>query len=169
MTDGLKCIWKEAVLLSQHFPGGIEEDYEKPQLEWSSLSSRISPLNVNRRSTCFSRWFLAWLILRPWGWTRRVSPKRRLTFNGLRGVIPQTTEFFISTAVRASNPTELGQSESRPKFKLNTYRTGYNSRSVSLWSNLFGVLRISEASSSILSPAVSTESVLQLSRLHMDI
>jgi hypothetical protein len=34
-----------------------------------------------------SRWFLVWLVLRPWGWRRHVPPKRRLAFNGLHGVI----------------------------------------------------------------------------------
>jgi hypothetical protein len=36
-----------------------------------------------------SRLFLAWLIIRPWGWMRHVPPKRRLTCNGLHGVISQ--------------------------------------------------------------------------------
>jgi hypothetical protein len=34
-----------------------------------------------------------------------VPPKRRLTFNGVYGVIPQKTELFITTAVGTSNPT----------------------------------------------------------------
>jgi hypothetical protein len=34
-----------------------------------------------------------------------VPPKRRLTFNGLQGVISQKTVFFITTGVRTSNPT----------------------------------------------------------------
>jgi hypothetical protein len=34
-----------------------------------------------------SRWFLAWLILRPSEWRRYVPLKRRLTFSGLHGVI----------------------------------------------------------------------------------
>jgi hypothetical protein len=33
--------------------------------------------------------------------------KRRLTFNGLHGVISQKIELFITTAVRTSNPAEL--------------------------------------------------------------
>jgi hypothetical protein len=36
-----------------------------------------------------SRWFLAWLILRSWICRRYFPPKRRLTFNGLHGVISQ--------------------------------------------------------------------------------
>jgi hypothetical protein len=43
-----------------------------------------------------SHWFLAWLILSPWRWKQRAPPKRRLTFNGLYGVIYQKTELFIS-------------------------------------------------------------------------
>jgi hypothetical protein len=52
-----------------------------------------------------SRRFLAWLIFRPWRWRRYVPPKRRLTFNGLHGVVSQKMVLFISTAVRTSNPT----------------------------------------------------------------
>jgi hypothetical protein len=52
-----------------------------------------------------SYWCLAWLILRPWRWSQHVSPKRRLTFNRLHGVISQKMEFFIITAVRTSNFT----------------------------------------------------------------
>jgi hypothetical protein len=32
-------------------------------------------------------------------------PKRRLTFNGLQGVISQKIVLFINTVVRTSNPT----------------------------------------------------------------
>jgi hypothetical protein len=51
-----------------------------------------------------SCWFLAWLNLRPWRRRRYVPPRRRVTFNGLHGVISQKTEFFITTAIRTSNP-----------------------------------------------------------------
>jgi hypothetical protein len=34
-------------------------------------------------------------------------PKRRLSFNGLQGIISQKTELFITTAVRTSDPTFL--------------------------------------------------------------
>jgi hypothetical protein len=53
------------------------------------------------------RWYLAWLILRPWAWRRHVPPKRRLTFNGLHGVISQKIVLFIATGVTTSNPTTL--------------------------------------------------------------
>jgi hypothetical protein len=36
-----------------------------------------------------SWWFLAWLILQPWRRKWHLPPKRRLTFNGLHGVISQ--------------------------------------------------------------------------------
>jgi hypothetical protein len=39
-----------------------------------------------------SCWFLSWNTLAPWRWRRHVPPKRRLTFNGLHGVISQQTE-----------------------------------------------------------------------------
>jgi hypothetical protein len=35
-----------------------------------------------------------------------LPPKRRLTFNGLHGVISQKTVLFVSTAVRTSGPTQ---------------------------------------------------------------
>jgi hypothetical protein len=60
--------------------------------------------SIFRASHLLSRWFLAWLILRPWRWRRHVLPKRRLTFSGLYGVIYQKIELFIATAVRTSNP-----------------------------------------------------------------
>jgi hypothetical protein len=41
-----------------------------------------------------SRWFLVWLILRPWRWMKHVLRKRRLTFSGLHGVISQKIELF---------------------------------------------------------------------------
>jgi hypothetical protein len=36
-----------------------------------------------------------------------VPPKRRLTFNGLHGVISQKIVLFIATAAKASKPTKL--------------------------------------------------------------
>jgi hypothetical protein len=44
----------------------------------------------------FSRWFLAWLILRPWRWRWYVPPKRQLTFNRLHSIIFQTKKLFNS-------------------------------------------------------------------------
>jgi hypothetical protein len=41
-----------------------------------------------------SRWFLAWLILRPWKWRRHVPQKHLLTFNGLHGFTFQKTELL---------------------------------------------------------------------------
>jgi hypothetical protein len=49
-----------------------------------------------------SCWFFAWFILRP-GRQRHVSPKRRLTFNRLQGIISQKIGLFITTAVRTSH------------------------------------------------------------------
>jgi hypothetical protein len=39
-------------------------------------------------------WFLAWFILRPWRWRRLFPPKRRLSFNGLHGVVSQKIKLF---------------------------------------------------------------------------
>jgi hypothetical protein len=68
------------------------------------------PLRVNRRfggtyRHLLSHWFLARLISRPWRWRRYVPKKRRLTLNGLHGVISQKMALFKTTAVRTSNPT----------------------------------------------------------------
>jgi hypothetical protein len=56
-------------------------------------------------STCFHAGFLLSLFFLPWRWRRYVPPKRRLTLNGLHGVIFQKKALFIVTAVRTSNPT----------------------------------------------------------------
>jgi hypothetical protein len=44
---------------------------------------------------CFHAVYLTRLIFRPWKWRWYVSPKRRLTFNGLHGVTSQKIVFFI--------------------------------------------------------------------------
>jgi hypothetical protein len=49
----------------------------------------------------------AWRIIRLWKWRQHVPPKHRLTFNGIHGITSQTTEPFITTAVRTSNPRIL--------------------------------------------------------------
>jgi hypothetical protein len=66
-----------------------------------------SPLKVSRRfggicrlyvqgqrkswaRNLLSRWFFVWLFLWLWRWRRRILPKRRLTYNGLHGIISQT-------------------------------------------------------------------------------
>jgi hypothetical protein len=50
-------------------------------------------------ATCLFAGFLLNSFLRPWRWRRYVPPKRRVTLNGLHGVISQTI------AVKTSNPT----------------------------------------------------------------
>jgi hypothetical protein len=64
-----------------------------------------SPLSVKWHPAyrLLSRWFLARLIL-PWRWSRYVPPKRRLTMNGLHGVISQKIELFKMTAFKTSDP-----------------------------------------------------------------
>jgi hypothetical protein len=73
---------------------------------WRVLSSGIQRRVVRRKSTDVSeehvssifrvwllpasRWFLVRLILRPWRWGH-VPPKRRLTFNGLHGIISENS------------------------------------------------------------------------------
>jgi hypothetical protein len=59
-------------------------------------------------ATCLlpaSRWILAWLILRPWKFRRHVRRRRPLTSNGIYDIISQSTELFLTTAVRTSYPT----------------------------------------------------------------
>jgi hypothetical protein len=48
-------------------------------------------------------------------WMRHVPPKRRLTYNGLHGVVYQKTELFITTAVGTSDPTQV---KKKVKFSL---------------------------------------------------
>jgi hypothetical protein len=55
--------------------------------------------------SCFCAGFLLSLFFRPWKWRRYVSLRRRLTPNGLHGLISQNMVLFITTAVRTSNPT----------------------------------------------------------------
>jgi hypothetical protein len=63
-------------------------------------------LSPKMTSTCLFAGFLLNLFLRPWRWRRYVPPKRRLTLNGLYGVVCQKMILFITTAVKTSNPTE---------------------------------------------------------------
>jgi hypothetical protein len=55
-----------------------------------------------------SRWFLVWCILQPCWWSWQLPLKRRLTFDGLHGVMSQKKRLSITTAVRSSNPTTKG-------------------------------------------------------------
>jgi hypothetical protein len=58
---------------------------------------RLTSLNSwnSSNSSCqlLSRLYLARFILRPWRWRRYIPPKRRLTFNGLHGVISLPAQF----------------------------------------------------------------------------
>jgi hypothetical protein len=64
-----------------------------------------SPFSINRRfgGTCRLQG-ACHLLFRSWTWRRYVPPKRRLTLNGLQGVISQKMVLFVTTAVRTSNP-----------------------------------------------------------------
>jgi hypothetical protein len=42
-------------------------------------------------------------VLRPCRWSRNFSAKRRLTFDGIYGVISHKIELFVTTTVRTSN------------------------------------------------------------------
>jgi hypothetical protein len=52
----------------------------------------------------FSRFFHAWLILRPWRWRRHVPPKCWLTLMNCMALYPRKIILFLTTTVRTSNP-----------------------------------------------------------------
>jgi hypothetical protein len=54
---------------------------------------RISEARNQREAV--SKQSSTWLIPRPWRWRWHVPPKRRLTFNGLHGVIPQKIRLLM--------------------------------------------------------------------------
>jgi hypothetical protein len=58
----------------------------------------------NHRASRWQAGFLLNLFLRPRRWVRYVLPKRRLTLNGLHGVVSQKMVLFITTAVKTSSP-----------------------------------------------------------------
>jgi hypothetical protein len=67
--------------------------------------------NFPKRCLSVSRLFLG-LINKPskkpeWRTRWHVHPKRWLNFNGLNGIIYQTTELYITTSVTTSNPTNI--------------------------------------------------------------
>jgi hypothetical protein len=64
-----------------------------PYSRWNKQSKKLA------RSRQHTSWFLVWLILISWWWRRRVPPKRRLTFNGLHGVISHNTRLFEVSGV----------------------------------------------------------------------
>jgi hypothetical protein len=67
----------------------------KMEAIYSSETSVDTQLTTRRYipedGTChlLLRWFIAQLIFLPWKWRRYIPPKRRLTLNGLHGVISQ--------------------------------------------------------------------------------
>jgi hypothetical protein len=61
-----------------------------------------------------SCWFLAWFSLRPWRWRTHVPLKRRLTFNGPRGVV-STRQTFCAWHSCTSASTSRWQN-SYPSF-----------------------------------------------------
>jgi hypothetical protein len=61
------------------------------------FGSSVSALSLCSRS-------FVWLN-KPWRCRRHVTRKRRLSFNGLHGVISQKIELFITTSERTWNPT----------------------------------------------------------------
>jgi hypothetical protein len=87
---------------NRHFGGTCRLHLQDRRIN-QARNQRESRWQAKLYSDMLSRWFLARLILRPWRWRRHVLPKRRLTFNGLHGVISQKIRFFIPTAVRTSN------------------------------------------------------------------
>jgi hypothetical protein len=94
-------------LVSSHFVGFevLTVVIMKSTIFW--VITPCSPLKVNPRfggtyrlhlqgRVChlLLRWFLAQLNFRPWRWRQYIPPKRRLTLNGLHGVISQEMVLF---------------------------------------------------------------------------
>jgi hypothetical protein len=67
-----------------------------------------------------SCWFLAWFTFQPWRWWH-ISPKRRLTFEGLHGIIFHTIKLSTSTAARTSSPISPCM---KYCLKVNQYKHG---------------------------------------------
>jgi hypothetical protein len=64
----------------------------------SGLNSKASKKPAGSRQQAklpVSGWFLVWLTFQPWRCGRYIPPKRRLTFNGLHGVLFQIMEPYI--------------------------------------------------------------------------
>jgi hypothetical protein len=57
-----------------------------------------------KKAASRSCWFHTWLALPPWMFRRHASPKHRLTFTGLHGLISQEIGLFVVSVVRTSNP-----------------------------------------------------------------
>jgi hypothetical protein len=57
----------------------------------------------NKQSLLHIRFLLGLFFNPEWRWRWHVPQQRRLTFNGLQGVISHTTELFTNTAVWTSN------------------------------------------------------------------
>jgi hypothetical protein len=80
-------------------PGGKQNN-----LPAGNMGLYMKQKQVASRIIC---WFLAELILSTLKMEQYVPPKRRLTLNGLHGVISQKIVLFTTTTVRTSNPTNF--------------------------------------------------------------
>jgi hypothetical protein len=87
MVSWLGVLWWSVCVWWCHIPRGnnLHEDYHLLRCDIIKVPALC--------------WFLAWLILWPWRWTRYVPPKRWLTFSGLHGVISQKIELFNDSTV----------------------------------------------------------------------
>jgi hypothetical protein len=61
---------------------------------WDISQARNQREAGGKQGLCFHTAFFFRLFLRPWIWRRYVPPKRRLTLNGLHGVISQNMVLF---------------------------------------------------------------------------
>jgi hypothetical protein len=113
---------KDYLCLSEQ---GLVRPWESFTSNWFIYNYCVEPVVfINKRtiSNRGSKWTVtepskkpAWkqvesrarLIIQPWKWRRYIPPKRRLTLNGLHGVISQKMVLFITTAVRTSNLLRL--------------------------------------------------------------
>jgi hypothetical protein len=79
-----------------------------------------------------SPWYRTRIIILPWRWWWHVPSKRRLTFNGLHGIISLKIELLLTTAVRTSNPALLSGSFPNKIKKVGSYDCSHEVQTVTL-------------------------------------
>jgi hypothetical protein len=123
MKQTFKFLWTAipladfCAIMSAYGPGGLHfADRSGWEQNMFLLNSSIlrditpcNPLKVNRRFgrilSPVSCWFSACSLLQPCRW--HVPPKRRWTINGPQDALTQEAEFFMVTADRTSNLTQV--------------------------------------------------------------
>jgi hypothetical protein len=98
--------------------------------KWTDVSEEHVTSIFSKVLIATSRLFLAFLILRPWKWRLHVSPKSRLTFNGLHGVISQKIELFriIWNPIKAIPDSWRQEEDSKNFYFSYTFGLGFASK-----------------------------------------